>query len=146
MIFTIEPMINAGKAATKILADGWTAVTRDRSLSAQFEISYPHHQRWMRDLYSFTQRVALSSLSVNWGTGADYPCNERRHKRGSGISGSGGWNGVRTPHWHGHRQRLKERFLQAVRTDALETMAGNELLELVLLLAPRMDVKFWPRR
>lgn len=37
MIFTIEPMINAGRAETKILDDGWTAVTRDRSLSAQFE-------------------------------------------------------------------------------------------------------------
>ncbi len=37
MIFTIEPMINAGKAATKVLADGWTAVTRDKSLSAQYE-------------------------------------------------------------------------------------------------------------
>jgi len=39
MIFTIEPMINAGKYETKILEDGWTAVTRDRSLSAQFEHS-----------------------------------------------------------------------------------------------------------
>ncbi|GBQ97562.1 methionine aminopeptidase [Acetobacter nitrogenifigens DSM 23921 = NBRC 105050] len=37
MVFTIEPMINAGKAEVKILEDGWTAVTRDRSLSAQFE-------------------------------------------------------------------------------------------------------------
>lgn len=37
MIFTIEPMINAGKFETKILDDGWTAVTRDKSLSAQFE-------------------------------------------------------------------------------------------------------------
>ena len=37
MFFTIEPMINAGAWPTKILADGWTAVTRDRSLSAQFE-------------------------------------------------------------------------------------------------------------
>jgi len=37
MVFTIEPMINAGKAATKTLSDGWTAVTRDGSLSAQFE-------------------------------------------------------------------------------------------------------------
>ncbi len=37
MIFTIEPMLNIGKAATKILSDGWTAVTRDKSLSAQFE-------------------------------------------------------------------------------------------------------------
>ncbi|MEQ9946393.1 type I methionyl aminopeptidase [Pectobacterium aroidearum] len=37
MIFTIEPMINAGKAGTKTLADGWTVVTKDRSLSAQWE-------------------------------------------------------------------------------------------------------------
>lgn len=39
MIFTIEPMINLGKYHVKILRDGWTAVTRDRSLSAQFEHS-----------------------------------------------------------------------------------------------------------
>jgi len=39
MFFTIEPMINAGAYATKVLSDGWTAVTRDRSLSAQFEHS-----------------------------------------------------------------------------------------------------------
>jgi methionyl aminopeptidase len=37
MIFTIEPMINAGRAGTKLLQDGWTAVTRDKSLSAQWE-------------------------------------------------------------------------------------------------------------
>ncbi|GHA14184.1 methionine aminopeptidase [Devosia pacifica] len=37
MIFTIEPMINLGKPHVKILADGWTAVTRDRTLSAQCE-------------------------------------------------------------------------------------------------------------
>ncbi|MGL5840054.1 MAG: type I methionyl aminopeptidase [Sphingorhabdus sp.] len=39
MIFTIEPMINVGKPHGKVLEDGWTAVTRDRSLSAQFEHS-----------------------------------------------------------------------------------------------------------
>jgi len=39
MIFTVEPMINIGRADTKLLDDGWTAVTRDRSLSAQFEHS-----------------------------------------------------------------------------------------------------------
>ncbi len=39
MIFTIEPMINLGKPHVKVLNDGWTAVTRDRSLSAQFEHS-----------------------------------------------------------------------------------------------------------
>jgi methionyl aminopeptidase len=39
MIFTIEPMINLGRPQVKIKPDGWTAVTRDRSLSAQFEHS-----------------------------------------------------------------------------------------------------------
>jgi methionyl aminopeptidase len=39
MIFTIEPMINIGRPDVKLLNDGWTAVTRDRSLSAQFEHS-----------------------------------------------------------------------------------------------------------
>jgi methionyl aminopeptidase len=37
MFFTVEPMINLGRPYVKVLADGWTAVTRDRSLSAQFE-------------------------------------------------------------------------------------------------------------
>jgi methionyl aminopeptidase len=37
MFFTVEPMINLGKAAVKVLGDGWTAVTRDRELSAQCE-------------------------------------------------------------------------------------------------------------
>ena len=39
MFFTIEPMINVGKHEVKILSDGWTAVTRDKSYSAQFEHS-----------------------------------------------------------------------------------------------------------
>jgi methionyl aminopeptidase len=39
MFFTVEPMINVGRADVKLLDDGWTAVTRDRSLSAQFEHS-----------------------------------------------------------------------------------------------------------
>jgi methionyl aminopeptidase len=39
MFFTVEPMVNLGRAETKVLADDWTAVTRDKSLSAQFEHS-----------------------------------------------------------------------------------------------------------
>jgi methionyl aminopeptidase len=39
MIFTIEPMINLGRPHVKVLSDGWTAVTRDRSLTAQYEHS-----------------------------------------------------------------------------------------------------------
>jgi methionyl aminopeptidase len=37
MVLAIEPMVNLGKPAVKVLADGWTAVTRDGSLSAHFE-------------------------------------------------------------------------------------------------------------
>jgi methionyl aminopeptidase len=39
MFFTIEPMINIGKPGVRMMEDGWTAVTRDRTLSAQFEHS-----------------------------------------------------------------------------------------------------------
>ena len=39
MFFTIEPMVNLGRPETKVLADDWTAITRDKSLSAQFEHS-----------------------------------------------------------------------------------------------------------
>jgi methionyl aminopeptidase len=37
MTFTVEPMLNAGKRQVKLLADGWTVVTKDHSLSAQWE-------------------------------------------------------------------------------------------------------------
>ena len=39
MFFTVEPMVNAGTWQVKVLSDGWTAVTRDKQLSAQFEHS-----------------------------------------------------------------------------------------------------------
>jgi len=38
-VIAIEPMVNAGKPAVKVLSDGWTAVTKDKSLSAHFEHS-----------------------------------------------------------------------------------------------------------
>ena len=37
MVFTIEPMVNLGKSSLRVLKDNWTAVTKDSSLSAQFE-------------------------------------------------------------------------------------------------------------
>ena len=39
MMFTVEPMLNTGAPSVKILNDGWTAVTKDKSLSAQYEHS-----------------------------------------------------------------------------------------------------------
>ncbi|MDC1130838.1 type I methionyl aminopeptidase [Pelagibacteraceae bacterium] len=58
MIFTIEPMINIGNYETKILNDGWTAVTKDKSLSAQFE----HTIGVTKDGYEiFTQSKKVNS-------------------------------------------------------------------------------------
>ena len=57
MIFTVEPMINAGNFETKTLNDGWTAVTKDKSLSAQFE----HTIGVTKDGYEiFTQSKTIS--------------------------------------------------------------------------------------
>ncbi len=57
MIFTVEPMINFGNYKTKVLNDGWTAVTKDKSLSAQFE----HTVGVTKDGYEiFTQSQKLS--------------------------------------------------------------------------------------
>ena len=57
MIFTIEPMINIGNYETKVLKDGWTAVTKDKSLSAQFE----HTVGITKDGYEiFTQSKKIS--------------------------------------------------------------------------------------
>ena len=56
MIFTIEPMINLGIMKQKLLNDGWTAVTKDKSLSAQFE----HTIGITKDGYEiFTQSIKL---------------------------------------------------------------------------------------
>jgi len=59
MIFTIEPMINAGDFETKTLNDGWTAVTKDKSLSAQFE----HTVGITKDGYEI---FTLSSKKLNF--------------------------------------------------------------------------------
>ena len=57
MIFTVEPMINSGKFETKTLKDGWTAVTKDKSLSAQFE----HTVGVTKDSYEiFTQQKKIN--------------------------------------------------------------------------------------
>src|SRR5207244_5718896 len=49
MVLAIEPMVNAGKPAVRVLGDGWTAVTRDGSLSAHFEhtVAGPADGRWI---------------------------------------------------------------------------------------------------
>ncbi len=62
MIFTVEPMINAGRWEVKILSDGWTAVTKDRSLSAQFEHTVGRDRNRLRDLHDLAGRAAPATL------------------------------------------------------------------------------------
>src|SRR6188472_314646 len=62
MFFTIEPMINLGKPHVKILSDGWTAVTRDRSLSAQFEHSVGVTATGV-EIFTLSQRNAEKPLA-----------------------------------------------------------------------------------
>ena len=50
MVFTIEPMVNIGKPHVKLLGDGWTVVTRDKSLSAQFEHTIALHDHGLEIL------------------------------------------------------------------------------------------------
>ena len=62
MFFTVEPMVNAGRADVKILEDGWTAVTRDRSLSAQFEHMVGHHRGRGGGVHRLARRAAPAAL------------------------------------------------------------------------------------
>ncbi len=64
MFFTVEPMINIGRPDVKMLDDGWTAVTRDRSLSAQFEHSIGITEDGLRDLHEEPGRSRPSALSL----------------------------------------------------------------------------------
>ena len=104
MMFTVEPMINLGRPHVKLLSDGWTAVTRDRSLSAQFE-----------------HTVGVTETGVEVFTrspkGLDRPPYGRRARRRHSVS----WRAKRAadedpspaegaPHYHGHRDRLRARF------------------------------------
>ena len=62
MFFTIEPMINIGQPGVKMLDDGWTAVTRDRALSAQFEHSIGITEDGLRDFHEKPGRIRQSAL------------------------------------------------------------------------------------
>ena len=145
MFFTIEPMINLGKPHVKILSDGWTAVTRDRSLSAQFEHSVGVTATGV-EIFTLSQRHAreaagadlirsrLTALAAHFtvakpaGTAwlrAECPAKPRPAATDRPES-------AETPHYHGHRERLRERFRGA----GADALSDYELLEMVLFRAP----------
>ena len=93
MFFTIEPMINLGGLCVKMLSDGWTAVTRDRSLSAQFEHSVGVTETGCRDFHPVAQGLGQTALCL----GPDRMARAFAEQ-------------TRKPHHLGHRERLRERF------------------------------------
>ena len=121
MFFTIEPMINLGRPHVKMLSDGWTAVTRDRSLSAQFEHTVGVTETGCRDLHAVAEGAAPAALRRS--------AAERMTK---GL-GEGGPAALSRPSGAAARTFPKA---------GAEALADYELLELVLFRAiPRRDVK-----
>jgi methionyl aminopeptidase len=89
MFFTVEPMINIGRPDVKLLDDGWTAVTRDRSLSAQFEHSIgitETGQKFLKSPKGLTTRPYAKRLwpSVPGPSGRRRACDSR-HLPGSRL-------------------------------------------------------------
>ena len=72
MFFTVEPMVNVGTWQVKILSDGWTAVTRDKQLSAQFEHSVGITETGVRVLHAVADRVAEAAVRYRQGNGSRY--------------------------------------------------------------------------
>jgi hypothetical protein len=108
MFFTIEPMLNLGKPAVKILGDGWTAVTRDRTLSAQYEHSVGITGDRMRNFHQIVEwqrhaaqkSIRLRRIHALAGKTTKTPPAKQLSKP--------------TNPREGHRQRLRERLQRAV--------------------------------
>ena len=121
MLFTVEPMINLGKPHVKILSDGWTAVTRDRSLSAQFEHTVGVTETGC-EVFTYSPR--------GW---HKRPSHGLVHARMMHRASR-----TRSQHHLGHRERLRDRFREA----GARSFPDYELLELILFRAvPRRDIK-----
>ena len=167
MFFTVEPMINLGRPHVKVLSDGWTAVTRDRSLSAQFEHTIgvtangveifttspkgldkpPYGPERCQRARTLAIRLHLQThCALTDCIARQYPHPDadvgrvrssmpsrvsQERRRSAGLAEA-------SPHYLGHRERLRERFLDA----GPDAVTEYELLELVLFRAiPRRDVK-----
>eukprot|EP01031_Cornospumella_fuschlensis_P047792 gene47792-58552_t len=167
MFFTIEPMVNAGRPEVKILDDGWTAVTRDRSLSAQFE-----HMIGITE--TGCEIFTLSPGVPSARRGGSAALASRRNGRAGGENGLGAPAALRpeSPRWapfpvrgrmtrrrglseagglfdpapvaatpvgvEGHRGRMRQKLIEG----GADGILDHELIEMLLFLAlPRRDTK-----
>ena len=128
MFFTVEPMINLGRPHVKVLSDGWTAVTRDRSLSAQFEHTIGVTKTGVRDFHDLAQGPRQAAVSGLIAARAACDCKRRRIRRHPDAGqracrgrvamparpqdgesdGRTAASPKRAPHYHGHRERLRD--------------------------------------
>ena len=142
MFFTIEPMINLGKPHVKILSDGWTAVTRDRSLSAQFEHSVGVTATGF-EIFTLSQRNASKSRLWRRNHERDGGCKNRpaRHVEAPMTAKTGAIQKTRPPN---------RRIITAIGSGCAnafiapepDALSDYELLEMVLFAAqPRRDMK-----
>ncbi len=119
MIFTVEPMINLGRTDVALLADGWTAVTRDRSLSAQYEHSIGVTETGVEIFTALahgrcTRPTPPASRDL---TQADGGRGEATQKTGTAEGPA--------KHYHGHRERLRQRILKATARTSTTTSFSN---------------------
>ena len=82
MFFTVEPMINLGRPHVKVLSDGWTAVTRDRSLSAQFEHTVAVTETGVEIFTLSPQGLDQPPYQLRPHVRTDIPTTSSRGKRG----------------------------------------------------------------
>ena len=117
MIFTVEPMINLGRPQVKILSDGWTAVTRDRSLSAQFEHTVGVTETGY-EIFTLSPKGLAPPRQTE---------HDRLSRKGRGC-----------PPFHRPSRAPEDRFREA----GGEALPDYELLELILFqVIPRRDTK-----
>ena len=154
MFFTVEPMINLGRPHVKVLSDGWTAVTRDRSLSAQFEHTVGVTETGVEIFTLSPAGLDRPRFTVDARARAPFraACKPSRCKLRSGRHPGGHGGAVTIDGDHDSGELLPRRAAlsrpsraaarSASATPAPEALSDYELLELVLFRAiPQRDVK-----
>ena len=128
MFFTVEPMINLGRPHVKVLSDGWTAVTRDRSLSAQFEHTVGVTENGV-EIFTLSPQGPRTSRPTTRAAPMECMLRRRRHWPATSMAGRSRERPTRlkrhAPHYHGHRERLRKRFREAGATRSATTNCSS---------------------